>query len=230
MFFSSSFVHSSPPPLFRAWSVQKTYSFAFFVLLILDLPLDVLVFILVFNFFFLFLFLFQFILVSLQFDHVLLFLITYMLLLYLLFFLFAFRCKLLSLDDLWYGSQAIKIQIKKNNNNNVHRMHNTHGAVCTLKAISKHWQYLHCLVVVVVFCCIYYQFISTFLNSKIIEYARLWYAFARHALLLAFYEEKQKQRRTVKILKKQTHHLALEKNMSAQFKKKKIEHEHWTPG
>lgn len=66
LLFSLQFVHSSPPPLFRAWSVQKTYiRFAPFVLLILDLPLDVLVFILVFKLFFL---LFHFLVLFLSFP------------------------------------------------------------------------------------------------------------------------------------------------------------------
>lgn len=142
--------------------VQKTYRFfAFFVLLILKIAFGRARFrsYFFFNFFYF---------IS-QFDHVsLLYFLCTLSCVYTVvvcrvffrffFFFFSFRCKLLSLDDLWYGSQAIKIQIKKN-------------IVCTL--VCTLGARIACIgnrVCIALFCILPAHFVV--LNLEIIEYAR----------------------------------------------------------
>lgn len=95
----------------------------------------------------------------------------------LMFFFFVrFRCKLLSLDDLWYGSQAIKIQIKLEKNTHNITLYGKHS-VCVHWNQCLHWQCLHCIAL---FCILPAHFVRSFvLNLKIIEYTHWrWYAFA----------------------------------------------------
>lgn len=158
--------------------VQKTYHtefFAFFVLL-LDflrflssiLPLDV------FGRIF-----FSFLLIFLSFFSSIMSLdVSYAHYVYtkkncFIFLSFSFRCKLLSLDDLWYGSQAIKIQIKKYERTSKRRKLYTH-IVCTFWWVSVHigsalLALANRIVCIALFCILPAHFVV--LNLEIIEYA-----------------------------------------------------------
>lgn len=124
-----------------------------------------------------------------------------------------FRCKLLSLDDLWYGSQAIKIQIKKINNNNISNVHRSYAQHSTaLVVLCAHWKQFKALAISALPCFVYItsSFQRSFLTRKLSNVRAVICIRATCTTVMHFSSRRkaEAERRTVKILEKQTYHLA----------------------